>query len=195
MPAAAHVLEFERRRHLSLVRPLLQPSPKRAARPPRLVPAGAAQPCTNAASFPLFHPAAFWLSWMAVEVLAAVLFTLLLIAFGAMFQFDFFLKNSFALVRMRSAAGRSARGAAVPGRKKVIRDVRTELTPSDPYRCMPPVCACRSSAPSSCFSWPWSAWHSSCPVSRRCRRCCAGCCWHPCTAAGTSHHRFCGACL
>lgn len=37
-------------------------------------------------------PAAFWLSWLVVEILAAVLFTLLLIAFGAMFQFDFFLK-------------------------------------------------------------------------------------------------------
>ena len=50
------------------------------------------------------HPAAptsaaFWLSWLAVEVLAAVLFALLLIAFGAMFQFQFFLINSFGLVR------------------------------------------------------------------------------------------------
>lgn len=35
---------------------------------------------------------------MAVEVLAAVIFTLLLIAFGAMFQFQFFLLNSFGLV-------------------------------------------------------------------------------------------------
>ena len=43
---------------------------------------------------PLLLPAAFWLSWLAVEVLAAVLFTLLLIAFGAMFQFDFFLNVS-----------------------------------------------------------------------------------------------------
>ncbi|PSC73682.1 ABC transporter A family member 2 [Micractinium conductrix] len=41
---------------------------------------------------------AFWLSWLAVEVLAAVLFALLLIAFGAMFQFQFFLINSFGLV-------------------------------------------------------------------------------------------------
>ena len=42
--------------------------------------------------------AAFWLSWMAVELIASLLFTLLLIAFGAMFQFEFFLRNSFALV-------------------------------------------------------------------------------------------------
>ncbi|KAI7842323.1 hypothetical protein COHA_003963 [Chlorella ohadii] len=41
---------------------------------------------------------AFWLSWLAVEILAAVLFTLLLIAFGAMFQFEFFLKNSFWII-------------------------------------------------------------------------------------------------
>lgn len=45
--------------------------------------------CSPAALHP---PAAFWLSWLVVEILAAVLFTLLLIAFGAMFQFDFFLK-------------------------------------------------------------------------------------------------------
>jgi hypothetical protein len=36
---------------------------------------------------------------MAVEVVAAMVFTLLLIAFGAMFQFQFFVKNSFVLVR------------------------------------------------------------------------------------------------
>ena len=53
---------------------------------------------------PACLPAAFWLSWMAVEVVAAVVFTLLLIAFGAMFQFQFFLKNSFFLVRTRCPA-------------------------------------------------------------------------------------------
>lgn len=42
---------------------------------------------------------AFWLSWLAVEVVAGVLFTLILIGFGAAFQFDFFLKNAFSLVR------------------------------------------------------------------------------------------------
>ncbi len=42
---------------------------------------------------------AFWLSWMAVEVLAAIIFTLVLIGFGAAFQFEFFLLNSFGLVR------------------------------------------------------------------------------------------------
>lgn len=41
---------------------------------------------------------AFWLSWMAVEVLASLLFTLLLIAFGAMFQFKFLLTNNFWVV-------------------------------------------------------------------------------------------------
>jgi ABC-type multidrug transport system permease subunit len=41
---------------------------------------------------------AFWLSWLSVEVLAAALFTLLLIGFGAMFGFLFFTVNSFALI-------------------------------------------------------------------------------------------------
>ncbi|KAL4859820.1 ABC transporter A family member 2 [Chlorella vulgaris] len=41
---------------------------------------------------------AFWLSWMSVEVLASVVFTLLLIGFGAMFGFAFFTVNSFAIV-------------------------------------------------------------------------------------------------
>lgn len=48
----------------------------------------------------LIHPlpAAFWLSWMTIEVLASVVFTLLLIGFGAMFGFAFFTVNSFAIV-------------------------------------------------------------------------------------------------
>lgn len=46
---------------------------------------------------------------MAVEVLAAVVFTLLLIAFGAMFQFEFFLLNSFGLVSPRSECAAAPR--------------------------------------------------------------------------------------
>jgi len=41
---------------------------------------------------------AFWASWFAVELCIALLFTLMLIAFGAMFQFNFFLVNNFFLV-------------------------------------------------------------------------------------------------
>lgn len=41
---------------------------------------------------------AFWASWFAVELCIALIFTLLLIAFGAMFQFNFFLVNNFFLV-------------------------------------------------------------------------------------------------
>lgn len=41
---------------------------------------------------------AFWLSWMTVEALISVVFSLLIIAFGAMFNFAFFLDNSFALL-------------------------------------------------------------------------------------------------
>lgn len=41
---------------------------------------------------------AFWLSWAIVELAISVLFTLLTIAFGAMFQFKYFLNNSFAVV-------------------------------------------------------------------------------------------------
>ncbi len=40
----------------------------------------------------------FWLSWAVVELVISVLFTLFTIAFGAMFQFRYFLHNSFALV-------------------------------------------------------------------------------------------------
>lgn len=41
---------------------------------------------------------AFWLSWAAVELAISIIFTLLTIAFGAMFQFKYFLNNSFAVV-------------------------------------------------------------------------------------------------
>jgi ABC-type multidrug transport system ATPase subunit len=40
----------------------------------------------------------FWLSWAVVELAISVLFTLFTIAFGAMFQFRYFLHNSFAVV-------------------------------------------------------------------------------------------------
>ncbi|EFN57675.1 hypothetical protein CHLNCDRAFT_57211 [Chlorella variabilis] len=41
---------------------------------------------------------AFWLSWMTVEVIASVIFSLLLIGFGAMFGFSFFTVNSFGVI-------------------------------------------------------------------------------------------------
>lgn len=41
---------------------------------------------------------AFWMSLLAVELVIAVLFTLLLIGFGAMFSFAFFLNNAFSVV-------------------------------------------------------------------------------------------------
>lgn len=40
----------------------------------------------------------FWLSWLVVELAISVFFTLFTIAFGAMFQFRYFLNNSFAVV-------------------------------------------------------------------------------------------------
>lgn len=49
---------------------------------------------------------AFWLSWMAVEVVSAVIFTLVLIGFGAAFQFNFFLLNNFWLVGGGGCQGR-----------------------------------------------------------------------------------------
>lgn len=41
---------------------------------------------------------AFWCSWIFIELIMSVIFSLLLVGFGAMFQFDFFLKNSFSVV-------------------------------------------------------------------------------------------------
>jgi len=40
----------------------------------------------------------FWSSWLVVELAISVLFALFTIAFGAMFQFKYFLNNSFAVV-------------------------------------------------------------------------------------------------
>jgi hypothetical protein len=42
---------------------------------------------------------AYWMSWVATELIVGLSNTLLLIAFGAAFQFRFFLVNSFWLVR------------------------------------------------------------------------------------------------
>ncbi len=41
---------------------------------------------------------AFWCSWIFIELIISVIFSLLLVGFGAMFQFDFFLKNSFSVI-------------------------------------------------------------------------------------------------
>lgn len=41
---------------------------------------------------------AFWVSWLVVEASISVLFSLLIIAFGAAFGFAFFLNNSFAII-------------------------------------------------------------------------------------------------
>jgi ABC-type multidrug transport system ATPase subunit len=41
---------------------------------------------------------AFWCSWIFIELIISVIFSLLLVGFGAMFQFDFFLKNSFSIL-------------------------------------------------------------------------------------------------
>lgn len=48
---------------------------------------------------------AFWLSWGFTELLAGILFSLLIIGFGAAFQFDFFLNNSFGVVRQWEGGG------------------------------------------------------------------------------------------
>lgn len=91
---------------------------------------------------PLPYPdAAFWLSWLLVEVVAAVLFTLLLIAFGAMFQFDFFLKNSFALVRcsVGQASGLRARSGGVAQVPPVLRTSLTLAWPPLPHPLLPQV--------------------------------------------------------
>ena len=41
---------------------------------------------------------AFWCSWIFIELIISVIFSLLLVGFGAMFGFAFFLKNSFSVV-------------------------------------------------------------------------------------------------
>ncbi|XP_010256707.1 PREDICTED: ABC transporter A family member 2-like isoform X2 [Nelumbo nucifera] len=44
------------------------------------------------------YESAYWLSWFTWEALIAVLSSLFTVLFGMMFQFDFFLHNSFAIV-------------------------------------------------------------------------------------------------
>nr|DAD31187.1 TPA_asm: hypothetical protein HUJ06_010038 [Nelumbo nucifera] len=44
------------------------------------------------------YESAYWLSWLTWESLIAVLSSILTVLFGMMFQFDFFLHNSFAIV-------------------------------------------------------------------------------------------------
>ena len=41
---------------------------------------------------------AFWCSWIFIELVISVIFSLLLVGFGAMFGFAFFLKNSFSVL-------------------------------------------------------------------------------------------------
>jgi len=44
------------------------------------------------------YDSAYWLSWLAWEGFLTLLSSLFLVLFGMMFQFDFFLHNSFAVV-------------------------------------------------------------------------------------------------
>lgn len=44
------------------------------------------------------YDSAYWLSWLTWEAVVTILSSLLIVLFGMMFQFDFFLKNSFAVV-------------------------------------------------------------------------------------------------
>lgn len=41
---------------------------------------------------------AYWLSWLTWEGILTAISALLTVLFGMMFQFDFFLKNNFAVV-------------------------------------------------------------------------------------------------
>lgn len=41
---------------------------------------------------------AYWLSWLTWEGVLTAISALLTVLFGMMFQFDFFLKNNFAVV-------------------------------------------------------------------------------------------------
>lgn len=41
---------------------------------------------------------AYWLSWLTWEGILTAISALLIVLFGMMFQFDFFLKNSFLVV-------------------------------------------------------------------------------------------------
>jgi hypothetical protein len=44
------------------------------------------------------YDSAYWLSWLTWEGILTVLSSLFTVLFGMLFQFDFFLKNSFAVV-------------------------------------------------------------------------------------------------
>lgn len=44
------------------------------------------------------YDSAYWLSWLTWEGFLTLLSSLFLVLFGMMFQFDFFLHNSFAVV-------------------------------------------------------------------------------------------------
>lgn len=44
------------------------------------------------------YDTAYWLSWLLWEGIIVALSALLTVLFGMMFQFDFFLNNSFAIV-------------------------------------------------------------------------------------------------
>lgn len=44
------------------------------------------------------YDTAYWLSWLLWEGIIVALSALLTVLFGMMFQFDFFLNNSFAVV-------------------------------------------------------------------------------------------------
>ncbi len=87
-------------------------------------------------SSPPSLPAAFWLSWLAVEILAAVLFTLLLIAFGAMFQVG--AGRPAGLVAKPLGRRPSAEGAILPG--AALRHTSSAsplLSPPHPTRSLP----------------------------------------------------------
>ena len=44
------------------------------------------------------YDSAYWLSWLTWEGILALLSSLVIVLVGMMFQFDFFLNNSFAVV-------------------------------------------------------------------------------------------------
>lgn len=46
------------------------------------------------------YDTAYWLSWFTWEGIMTLLSTLITLLFGMMFQFDFFLNNSFAVLFM-----------------------------------------------------------------------------------------------
>lgn len=46
------------------------------------------------------YDTAYWLSWFTWEAIVTFLSSLLIVLFGMMFQFDFFLHNSFAVLFM-----------------------------------------------------------------------------------------------